>query len=198
MTTLNTTGRGNLFDVLKLKAPDGSAISVANTLIEFNDMFNDMPSLPANGGMFVKGARTAALPEATIVDVGGTWGASKSERTPFVEALATVRSRIQIPKDVLQTEGAEVSQALVMEEKSDHIEGMGQGFEKLMLGIGAPTAPNQSSLVGLMDRAPWNAIDSEFCFDVGGTGSDLRSAWLMQPGASSVHLAHNPNHSVSH
>ena len=194
MATLNTTGRGNLFDVIKLKAPDGTAASVANTLIETNDMFRDMPSIPANGGMFHKGVRTAALPEATIVDVGGTWGASKSERTPFIEALATVRSRIQIPKDVLQTEGAEVSQALMSEEKIDHIMGMGQGFTNLLLGIGAPTTPNQSSLTGLMDRAPWNAIDSEFCYDNGGTGNDLRSAWLIQPGVSTVHLAHNPNH----
>jgi hypothetical protein len=45
-----------------------------------------------------------------------------------------------------------------------------------------------------MGRAPWNAVDSEFCWDVGGTGTDLRSAWLICPGPTRVHLIHNPNH----
>jgi len=191
MSTLTTTGRGNLFDVQKLKAPDGSAVGVTNTLIERNDLINDLPALPANGGLFHSGVRTAALPEATLTNIGGTWGASKSERTPFVEALATLRSRIQIPKDVLTTEGKEVSQALLAAEKDDHIEGMGQGWVNLI--INGPSAPQQNAIVGLMGRAPYTSIDNEFTYDVGGT-TNLRSAWLMQPGATTVHLAYNPNH----
>lgn len=192
MATHTLTARANLFDVVKLKAPDSSAVSVTNTLIETNDLIKDLPALPSNGGLFHQGVRTAALPSGSLVNVGGTWAASKSERTPFVEALATLRSRFQCPKDVLQTEGAEVSQALVSQESEDHIEGMGQSWVNLLLE--GPSAPQQNAIVGLMGRAPWNAVDSEFTYDVGGTGSDLRSAWLVQPGPTTVHLIYNPNH----
>jgi hypothetical protein len=178
--------------VQKLKAPDGGAVDITNTLVERNDLINDLPALPANGGLFHQGVRTSSLPSGTLVNIGGTWGSSKSERTPFVEALATVRSRFQSPKDVLQTEGPEVSRALVESEKDNHIEGLGQSWCNLL--IKGPTAPTQNAIVGLMGRAPYNAIDNEFCFDVGGSGTDLRSAWLIQPGADTCHLVYNPNH----
>jgi hypothetical protein len=194
MSTLALTGRSNLFDVQKLKAPNGGAVEVTNTLVERNDLLFDLPALPSNGGLFHTGARTSALPTSTLTNIGGTWGSSKSERTPFVEALATTRSRFQSPKDVLETEGPEVSQMLVSEEKDDHIESMGQSWSNLIISGPDDQDPTQNSIVGLASRAPYTSIDSEFTYDTGGTGSDLRSAWLMQPGVNGVHLVYNPNH----
>jgi hypothetical protein len=192
MATHLLEGRGNLHDVQKLKAPDGGALSVTNTLVETNDLIKDLPALPSNGGLFHKGARVSALPSGTLVDVGGTWGASKSERTPFIEALATLRSRIEIPRDVLRTEGKEASQMLLSQEKIDHIEGMGQSWVNLVMHGSA--TPQQNSIVGLYNRAPWNAVDSEYTYDVGGSGNNLRSGWLIQPGPTTCHLIYNPAH----
>lgn len=194
MATLTTTGRTNLFDVMKLKAPDGGVVDITNTLTEVSDILADLDALPSNGGLFHTGTRVASLPSGSLVNVGGTWGASKSERTPFVEALATIRDRWRSPKDVLQTEGADVSQALVADEDRNHLEGNTQAWGNLILEGNAANAIAQNAITGLMYRAPWNAIDSEFCFDVGGTGNDLRSAWLIQPGITTVHLIYNPNH----
>lgn len=191
MATFTTSTRMNLFDVQKLKAPNGSALDVTNTLVETNDLIKDLPALPANGGLFSTGVRVTSLPTGSLVNIGGTWGASKSERTPFVETLATVRSRFQSPKDVLQTDGAEVSAALVQSEKENHIEGLGQSWANLIMS-GPSTV--QNGVVGLEYRAPWTSIDNEFTFDVGGSGSDLRSCWLIQPGPSTAHLLYNPNH----
>lgn len=194
MGTLTLSGRTNLYDVQKLKAPNGGAVENTNTLLERNDLLNDLPALPSNGGLFVTGSRTNSLPTSTLTNIGGTWGSSKSERTPFVEALATTRSRFQSPEDVLQTEGPEVSQMLVTEEKNDHLESMGQTWSNLIISGPDDQDPNQSSIVGLASRAPYKTIDNEFTYDTGGTGSNLRSAWLMQPGPRGVHLAYNPNH----
>jgi hypothetical protein len=195
MSTLALTGRSNLFDVQKLKAPNGGSVEVTNTLLERNDLLFDLPAFPANGGLFVTGVRTSSLPTSTLTNIGGTWGSSKSERTPFVEALATTRSRFQSPVDVLQTEGPEVSQQLVSEEKDDHIESMGQTWSNLIIsGPDEQASAVQNSIVGLANRAPYKTIDSEFTYDTGGTGSNLRSCWLMQPGIKGVHLAYNPNH----
>lgn len=192
MATKTLANRGNLYDVQKLKAPNGGAVKVTNTLVEVNDLLKDLPALPSNGGLFHTGARVTSLPSGSLVNVGGTWGSSKSERTPFVEALATVRDRYQCPKDVLQAEGPEASKLLVEDEKRNHIEGNSQAWCNLILE--GPDAPQQNAIKGLMGRAPWNAIDSEFTFDVGGSGSDLRSCWLIKPSPSTVHLIYNPNH----
>jgi hypothetical protein len=193
MATNTLSSRANLHDVLKLKAPNAKgALEVTNTLIEQNDLMQDLPSLPSNGGIFHQGVRVSTLPSGSLVNVGEYWAASKSERTPFVEALATVRDSWECPTDVLKTEGAEISQALVQDERANHIEGNGQAWCNLILE--GPTTPTQNAIVGLMGRAPWNALDNEFCWGVGGTGTDLRSAWLICPGPSRVHLIHNPNH----
>ncbi len=194
MATKTLANRANLYDVQKLKAPDGGAVEITNTLIERNDLLFDLPALPSNGGLFHQGARTSSLPGATLTNIGGTWGSTKSERTPFVEALATIRSRFQSPKDVLQSEGPEVSQMLVTEEKNDHLESIGQQWSNLIISGPDDQDPKQNSIVGLASRAPYTTIDNEFTYDTGGTGNDLRSAWLMQLGPSTVHLVFNPNH----
>ena len=192
MATLTLASRQNLFDVQKLKAPNGGAVEVTNTLVERNDLIGDLPAVPANGGIFHQGARVNSLPSGTLTDIGGTWGSSKGDRTPFVEALATVRSRFQSPKDVLETEGQEVSQQLVSSEKDNHLEGLGQSWCNLILK--GPVAPTQNAIVGLEGRAPYNAIDSEYTYDNGGSGNDLRSGWLIRPGVDKVHMLYNPNH----
>lgn len=193
MATVHLGSRANLFDLQKLKAPGNKGVlEITNTLVETLDLMKDLVSFPSNGGLFHKGMRISSLPSGSLVNVGGTWGSSKSERTPFVEALATIRDSWECPVDVLQTEGKEVSQALIKDERANHIEGNGQSWCNLILE--GPTAPTQNAIVGLMGRAPWNAYDNENTWTVGGTGNDLRSAWLICPGPSRVHLIHNPDH----
>jgi len=193
MSTNVLGARGNLFDVQKLKAPKGSgALEITNTLVETLDLMKDLMSLASNGGMFHSGVRTSALPSGSLVNIGEPWGTSKAERTPFVEALATIKDSWECPVDVLKSEGAEISQALVRAERADHVEGNGQAWCNLL--IDGPTTPTQNAIVGLLGRAPWTNIDNEFCWDVGGTGSDLRHALLICPGPSRIHLLHNPVH----
>lgn len=195
MPTLTLSDRQNLFDVIQLKAPNGGVVEVANTLIERNDCIKDVMALPANGGLSHSGARTMSLPEAALVDIGGVWGSSKGSREPFVEVLATIRSQFDSPIDVLKTEGKEISQALVSEENNNHIESLGQGWTNLWLqGPNVSNLPQQNAITGLMNRTPWKTYDDEYCFTVGGTGNDLRSAWLICPGATTFHFLYNPNH----
>jgi hypothetical protein len=60
--------------------------------------------------------------------------------------------------------------------------------------IDGTSTPNQAGINGLMKRAPYLTYDNKFTFSVGGTGSDLRSCWLMKPGVDTIHLLHNKNH----
>ena len=76
--------------------------------------------------------------------------------------------------------------------KAAHIMSLNQGMMNMMLT--GPTTPNQSAIVGIMQRAPYTKYDNKFCFSAGGSGNDLRSCWLMKPGVDTVHALYNPYH----
>ena len=193
MSLLTLSGRANLYDVQKLRAPKGSgALEVTNSLVEVNDLISDLDALPANAGMFHAGVRVSSLPSGAQVSIGETWGSSKSERTPYVVELATVKDSWECPVDVLKSDGQEVSQALVRDERTNHIEGNSQVWCNLILrGTATPTT---KGLVGLLQMERYKDITDGFCFDVGGSGSYLRHALMVCPGASRIHMLYNPAH----
>jgi hypothetical protein len=193
MATLSSLTVGSWFDLVKLKLPDGSAItSVLNALAERDDFSRLVPAYPANTGLEHRMLRTISLPTGYLVDVGGSWKASKAEREPYVEALCTLRSAYQAPKDTFTTEKPEVGKALLKAEKNAHAMAINQGLGNLILE--GSSTPNQSAIVGLMKRTPYMTHDAKFTFNVGGSGTDLRSCWLMKPGVDTLHFLYSSNH----
>ncbi|KKL92411.1 hypothetical protein LCGC14_1884960 [marine sediment metagenome] len=193
MATRSLATIGNIFDVIKMKLPDGSAInSVLNALGERDDFSALVPAFPANNGLTHHSLRTISLPTGHLVDIGGSWKTSKSDREPVVEALCTIKSTYQAPIDTFTTEKPEVGRALLQAEKFAHVMTLNQSLTNLIFN--GSTVPNQSGLVGLIKRAPYATHDSKFTFNVGGSGNDLRSCWLMKPGVDTLHYLYNPNH----
>lgn len=193
MGTTSLATELNLFDILKLKAPDNKgALDVAEVLNETNDALRLLPNYPANGNSFHEGLRTTSLPSGEFSYIGGSWGVSKGTEEKFVESLCLVRAAMEIRSDVLKSQGSQLALAMLNNKKRQCIEGLHQAWSNLLLkGV---SVPNQLAIIGLEKRAPWNAYDNEYCFNIGGSGNDKRSAWLMAPGAQSVHLLHNPLH----
>ena len=127
MATLNTVTTGNIFDVLKMKLPNGSAVdSVVNALAERDDFSRFVPAFPANNGLSHHGVRTVTLPTGYIVDVGGSWKPSKSVHEPFVEGLMTTRSSYEAPRDTFTQEKKEVGQKLLQANRTAHAMGLNQ------------------------------------------------------------------------
>jgi hypothetical protein len=176
-----------------MKLPDGSPITaIVNALSERDDFSRFVPAFPANNGLTHHALRTVSLPTGYLVDIGGSWKASKSQREPFVEALMTIKSTYQAPVDTFTTEKPEVGKKLLQAEKIDHVMMLNQSVTNMMMY--GPTTPNQSAIVGLMQKDPYATYDNKFTFNVGGTGNDLRSCWLMKPGIDTLHALYNPNH----
>lgn len=186
---------GNIFDLLKFKLPSGAPINtVVNALAQRDDFSRFLPAFPANQGLTHHGLRTVSLPTGNLVDVGGSWKASKATHEPFVEALMTVRSAYKAPTDTFTTENEAVGRALLKANKVAHIMSINQAVTKLMMEGQTAGLTAQSGIVGLMKRDPYMTYDNKFTFNVGGTGSDLRSCWLMKPGVDTLHTLYNPNH----
>jgi hypothetical protein len=193
MATNDTTVIGNFLDVLKFKAPDGSAVDrPVNTLMEIDHFSKDMPALPANAGLTHHGLRTIQLPTGYLVDVGGSWKVSKAKFEPYVEGLCTIRSTYKAPTDTYEMEAEDVGRMQLQSNLDAHFMAMNQGVTNIMLE--GTSTPNQSGIIGLMQRPPYTTYDNLFTFNLEGTGNDLRSAWLMKPGIDTVHTLYNPNH----
>ena len=197
--TVSTLKIGNIFDVLKMKLPSGGPLTnILNALAARDDFMAFTPAFPANEGLTHHALRTISLPTGYLVDIGGSWKASKAQRERVVEVLATVRSSYQAPTDTFTTEEPAVGKALLRAEKIDHIMMLNQSLTRMVFGNAASTpTPNQSGLVGFAQRAPYAVYDNKFTFDVGGrdsTSDDLRSIWMMKPGVDTVHYLYNKNH----
>jgi hypothetical protein len=193
MATNDTTVIGNMFDVMKFKLPNGQAVQrVAATLAERDDFTRLVPAYPANNGLTNHGLRQVSLPTGYLVDVGGSWKSSKGEFEPIVDTMCTIRSTLQTPKSVYQNCPPEVGMQRLRADKASHIMALNQGMTNMMLD--GPTTPDLSALIGLKQRAPYTTYDNKFCFSAGGTGSDLRSCWLMKPGIDTIHALYNPYH----
>ncbi len=202
MATLTATTVGNIYDVLKLKLPNGSAVdSIVNALSERDDFSKFLPVLPANNGLTHHMLRQITLPTGYLVDVGGSWKTSKSEREPVVEGLMTIKSSYQAPIDTFMQEKPEVGKKLLKAEKIAHVMMLNQTVSNMMLNGNSTTSGqvitrnlNQSGIVGLAERDPWLTYDDKFTFNVGGSGTELRSAWMMKPGVDTLFGLYNPNH----
>lgn len=193
MATLTHVNVGTIFDLLKMRLPDGSALTkILNALAERDDFAKYVPSFPANQGLTHHDLRTINLPTGYLVDIGGSWKTSKSEREPIVEALLTIKSSYQAPTDIFEQYEKAVAIALIQSEKIAHVMAINQGLNNIILH--GSTLPNQSGIIGLENRAPYTTYDSKFTFNVGGSGNDLRSCWLMKPGIDTLHKLYNKNH----
>ena len=193
MATLSHVSIGNIYDLQKFKLPDGSPLmNVVNALAERDDFSKFIPAFPANQGLTHHGLRTITLPTGYVVDVGGSWPASKSAHEPNVEQITTIRSAYKAASDTFTQEDEAVGRQLLKTAKIDHVMAINQGVVNMMM-VG-PSTPAQSGLVGLQQRTPWSTYDNKFTWNVGGSGNDLRSCWMMKPGLDTVHFLYNKNH----
>jgi hypothetical protein len=193
MATHDNTIIGSMLDVVKFQLKGNEAIqNVANTLAERSDFFRLVPAYPANSGTFHKGLRSVSLPTGYLVDVGGSWKGSKADFEPVMETLCTIRSAYECNRDMFLNVAPEQGQALLRANKASHIEAINQGMDNIMLT--GPTTPDLSAIVGIKQRKPYTTYDHKFCFSAGGSGSDLRSAWLIKPGIDTFHALYNQYH----
>jgi hypothetical protein len=104
---------------------------------------------------------------------------------PFTANLGILRNRYQVPADVLKSQNEPANYRRAQEKA--HVEGMSQGVALALVAGNDAAAPEK--IDGLQNTAPWNTLTANYVYNVGGA-SNLRSAWLMNPGMANVHLVH--------
>ena len=193
MSANDTTVIGNFADIVKFQLPDGSAISrVAATLAEKDDFIRFVPTIPANAGLTHHELIHTSLPTGYLVDIGGSHKESKGEFAPITESLCTIRSSYSVPRDVMRNCSPEIGMSRLNAEKAGHMIAITQGMTNIMLN--GPSTPNQSGIVGILQRTPYLTYDYKFTWSAGGTGDDKRNALLIKPGIDTVFRLHNKFH----
>lgn len=192
MATNNVTIVGNILDVLQFQLPDKTAINTpVNSLVEVDHMSMDLPALGANMGSTHHGLRTVALPTGYLVSVGGSWKSSKAQFEPYVFGTMELHSSYEWTSDTYKKVPKAVAQAQIKAQVDAHWHGLSQGAMNILLY--GHSAPNLTAVVGLTRMAPYTTYDNQFCFSVGGSGSNLRSAWLLKPGIDTVFKLYDKN-----
>lgn len=196
MAELEFGNRDNIFNMMQAFGADQRLLTMAQNLVEVNDLVKDLPILPANENLSHRDARWESLPSASFIALGDAVTASFGRIQSYRETLGILKSRYQVPEDVLKAQGSAEDMGRYREDQERaHEEGMTQGLANAIFNGAAAAAPEK--LDGLTQRAPWNsASNTTYVFDCGGTGSDLRSAWLIKPGPTTFHLLHPRYHAT--
>jgi len=195
MAELEFGNRDNIFNVMQTFGMDGSHLEMAQTLAEVNDLVRDMPAYPANENMAHSDARWDSLPTATFSSLGDAVTASFARFSKYRETLGILRSKYQIPQDVLKAVGTSAEMAAYrLDQERAHEEGMTQGLCNAL--VRGTAAADPEKLDGILSRAPWNsAANTDSVFDVGGS-SNLRHALLIKPGRTTFHLLYPKYHAT--
>ncbi|MHC4371087.1 MAG: major capsid protein [Planctomycetota bacterium] len=195
MAELEFGNRDNIFNTMQAFGPDGTLLEIAQNLVEVNDLIRDLPVFPANENLSHTGSRWDSLPEASFIDIGDAVTASFGRLSKYREVMGILKSKYQIPEDVLKAQGSPDDMARYRtDQERAHQEGMTQGLCNTLIRGTSAAAPEK--LTGILNRAPWNAASNDtYVFDVGGT-TNLRHALLIKPGRTTFHLLHPKYHAT--
>lgn len=185
MTTLNLLYR-SLADMAKLKAPDGSTLTIAEILQQSTPMIEDMPVMEGNLQTGHKTALRTELPTSTFVKYYQGIPPTKGKRQTVTFTAARQRQLAEIDADLLKLDNNE--NVALMDASIEHIMGMGQDWEDEVI-YGTKDEPEK--IVGLAatyDHLSTTETDVGYnVIDAGGAGSDNTSMWFIYWGSRNIH-----------
>ena len=191
MAQLDLGTRYNLIDNLKL-VQDGRFVPWAETLTENNPFLFDLAIMPANGILSDQGSRETSLPTPQIINVGEGHVSSTVRWDTFKDNISIFVDRADIPKHVLDLQPDKAAYRGKVEDR--HMEGFGQGVTNHMFYGTSVATPEKFDGLDVRYSVPDNTDPTNpsstsadaFVFDMGGTGSDTMSMWLIQHGIDKI------------
>lgn len=191
MAQLGLDTRYNLIDNLKL-VQNGQFVPWAETLTENNPFLFDLAINPANGILSDQGSRETSLPTPQIINVGAGHISSTVRWDNFTENISIFVDRADIPKHVMDLQPDKAAFRSKVEDR--HMEGFGQGVTNHMFYGTSVATPEKFDGLDVRYNVP-DATDptdpssssaDAFVFDMGGTGNDTMSIWLIQHGLDKI------------
>jgi len=177
---------GTRYHLIQLaKLDDKSPLSrFAKVLSESNPILGDMPIYPSNEILGYTGTRETSLPTPVIINVGEGWDASKMEWDSFTEVISMFKDRIDVPRDVLRIQKNKAQKMRLIRQR--HQEGFSQGVANHLINGSSVASPRKFDGLGIRYKTPdasdvLSPTNGDYgVYDMGGTGDDTTSIWLIQ------------------
>jgi hypothetical protein len=179
MAVLADNGVVTLLDVLGEMDRDGKAYEIAEVLTQSNEFMQDMAVVEGNTVTGNKDAVRTSLPEPSFRAINEGVPKTKGASTPIEETAAMLEDFSEVDRELAILSGN--VDAYRLRQGKPHILGMGHKMAETIFYGNARVSPKE--FTGLAPR--FNTLDdtaSEAAgqvIDAGGTGSDLRSAYLI-------------------
>ena len=181
MATFNTNQDMTFLEVLKRFDPKGNLMMIAEVLKDNNALLEDLPFREAND----------RITHTSSVRVSQPAGRTRRYNQPVLpSASSTEKNRdvIELLEDysdideLLADQSGDVG-GLRSSEDTAFVEGISQTTGTRMMYGNNAVDPDQ--MTGILTRL--GTIDDEFVLDAGGSGSDLSSVVVVQPGINQVY-----------
>ena len=174
-----------LLDLANIKDPDGSIATVVEILNEENEILDDMVWKEGN---LTDGHQTTirtGIPEPTWRKLYGGVMPTKSTTAPIKDTCGMLEAYCEVDKKLFMLEGQ--SDAWRLSEDAAHLEGMNQEIAHTLFFGNESSEPE--AFTGLSPRfnRKAGAESGDNVLNAGGTGTELRSIWLVVWGDNTVH-----------
>lgn len=173
------SGVATLLDVLRELAPDGSQFDTAEVLTEHTEVLQDMTWMEGN---LITGHRDSVrtvLPEPSFRAINEGVPVTKGATTPIEETAAMLEDFSQSDRELAILSG-NVERYRLRQAKPHQI-GFAHKMARTLFYGNAGTEPK--SFTGLSPRyntlTESESLTAANILDAGGSGSDLRSIWLI-------------------
>lgn len=198
MSTINGTV-ASLSDVVKRTNPDGSIMTVAELLMQMNEMVADAPFFEGNLSTGHMDGVRVGLPAVywRLLNMGTP--TSKSRTAQVTEHCGILESWSEVDVEVAKLNGN--SAEWRMSEATAFIEAMSQEMAQTMIYGNSGTAPEEFTGLSARFAAISGATNAQNVISGSGSGSDNSSVWLigwgrqstfcMFPKGSTAGLQHN-------
>jgi len=189
MATLKPYQQLTLVEQARRLDPQGNMMTIAEVLDEENPIIQDLPWLEANDTWSHKTTRRSYLPTGSWRKLNSGVGIAASRTTEVIEGIGMCEVYAENDKDLIDS-FPDPMQAR-MDEARAFIEGMNQQLAYQILYGTTVAYPERFD--GLANRMASLATTTNVR-NAGGSGSDLTSIFIVQPGPMKVHLIYPKGH----
>jgi hypothetical protein len=181
MATFDATSKLTLREIIARKDPDGDLMPITETLTKRNAFLQDMPWLPTNDATSHKTNTRNYMPGGTRRRYNQGTAPKASATDPRLNVTTTVEGFSEVD-ELLGEDSGDVGTLRAQEGFAFHEQFAIDAADDFIYGNEATDIDNMTGFFPRMD-----AIDNVRVLDNGGTGSDLMSALIVQPGPGQVY-----------
>lgn len=180
MTTLSSSNTPTLLDVLNSIDPSGKAYRIAEVLSQQEEVLEDMVWVEGNSTDGHKDAVRTSVPTPTFRAINAGVPPTKGGSTTIEESCALLEDFSLVDRELALRFPGGVD-AYRLQEAKPHMQGMTNKMASTVFYGNATT--NVNSFTGLAPRFNTLTTGTNLAggqaIDAGGTGSNLRSVWLV-------------------